>query len=294
MAYSRASLRSVAADEAGSGGDPLRLAGLDWHPAAYATAAALEPIRSAVAQHCPGSAGYPLATCLANLFAQRFSQGMPTREFFNRQHNPAAVFQAHLSGEPGHCVSRSGMLAVALLATGTPARVVQILSQDGTRGHNVAEVWDDGRWRVLDPSFAGRLESADGSTSAIDMTTAPFPRWRHSATRVKVPGVNQAEALREYEQDRLRGALIIYPEPWLYTRVGEPMASWPLRGRFVIVGARTLQVGLGQALLQAGILLTGLVGLGLGLLLARDLVRGLGPVFSRRRNTAIRAETETG
>jgi hypothetical protein len=284
----------VTVDHAAVASNPLLLAGLDWTPAPYLAAPELQPIRATVDQQCPDSRGYSLAVCLSDLFARRFPHGEPSREFFDRRYDPVAAFHSHLAGESGHCVSRSGMLALALLATGTPARVVQILGRDGARGHNVAEIWDAGRWRVLDPSFAGRLESADGSTSAIDMMSAPFPHWRQSPARVKVAGVNQAEALREYEEDRLRGALIVYPEPWLYTRVGQPAASWPFHGRFIVVGSRTLQVGLGQLLLQIGILLSGLAALALAGQLGLDLWRASAPSFKRSRKTAIRAGTETG
>jgi hypothetical protein len=293
LPYSRASLRTLSAEKAAQASDRLMLDDLDWHPERYAVAASLQPIRAIVGDHCPGSSGYQLAICLTNLFARQFPHGMPTREFFDKDHDPVAVFEAHLAGEPGHCVSRSGMLAVALLATGTPARVVQVLDRAGVHGHNVVEVWDAGSWRLLDPSFAGHLEAADGKTSALDMKSPPFPRWRPVAERVPVAGVNQAQALHDYAERRLQEALIIYPEPWLYTRVGPPLSAWPFTGRFLLVGDPSIWVGRGQVLLQAGAGISLMLGLGILLSLLKGLRSGLLPSLSRRRRIAIHAETET-
>jgi hypothetical protein len=294
LSYSRASLRTLSAEKAARASDPLMLNDLDWHPERYAVADSLQPIRAVVADHCPGRAGYQLAVCLTDLFARQFPHGMPTREFFDKHHDPVAVFQAHLAGEPGHCVSRSGMLAVALLATGTPARVVQILDRAGVHGHNVVEVWDAGSWRLLDPTFARSLEAADGKSSALDMRSPPFPRWRHVPERVPGAGVIQAPALQEYAEGWLQQALLVYPEPWLYTRVGPPLSAWPFRGRFLMVGDPTLRVGRGQMLLQAGAGISLMLGLGILLSLLNGLRSGLLSSLSRRRRTAIHAETEIG
>jgi hypothetical protein len=257
LPYSKASLRSVKLEAALNPTDPLVLDGLNWRPDHYVRAASLQSVRDTVAEHCPALSGFALARCMSNLFATRFANGHPKREFFNRQHDPVGVFRAHLAGETGHCVSRSGMLALALLATGTPARVVQILGKDGMAGHNVTEVWEAASgWRVLDPSFAGLPESDDGRSSAVSLTQPPFPRWRPEPSLTPVPGVDQREALTTYAEHHLRGAAVIYPDPWLYTRVGSPGASWPFFGRFVIAGSRSLAVGWGQPLLQAGIAIT--------------------------------------
>lgn len=260
LPYSKASLGSVSLSAALNPADPLVLDRLAWHPGIYQRAGSLQPIRDEVGKRCPAVSGFALATCLSNLFAARFANGHPTREFFARRHDPAGVFRAHLAGESGHCVTRSGMLALALLATGTPARVVQILGKDGGAGHNVVEVWEPtSGWRILDPSFAGLPESADGRSDAVSLTQPPFPRWRPEPTLTPVPGVDQREALKTYAENHLRGATVIYPDPWLYTRVGSPEASWPFHGRFVIVGARSFPLGWGQLLLQVGIAI-GLMG----------------------------------
>jgi hypothetical protein len=256
LPYSKASLQPLAMEAVTAPSDPLVLDGLSWHPQPFERASSLESVRVLTRQHCPGLAGFALATCLSNVFAQRFPNGGPRREFFDRQYDPTAVFMGHFAGEPGHCVTRSSMVAVALLATGTPARVVQILGRNGAVGHNVVEVWEPrAGWQLLDPSFAGLPESADGQTSAVALIQAPF-RWRPVPFLQRVAGVNQDQALVNYAEQHLLGGNIVYPDPWLYTRVGSSQTNWPFNGRFVVVGPTSLRLGPGQALLRAGILAT--------------------------------------
>ncbi len=176
LQYSKASLSSVTLQEALQPPDPLALDGLRWHPEPYSRAPELAPMRALVREHCPGLTGFALGMCVSNVFAKRFGNGQPSREFFDRQHDPVAVFLGHLAGEPGHCVTRSGMLAATLLAAGTPARVAQVVGGDDGFGHNVIEIWDQARgWRVMRPSFAGLPVSSDGKTSAVDLTLPPLP-----------------------------------------------------------------------------------------------------------------------
>ena len=250
LPYSKASLGAVSVEEALNPKDPLVLDELDWHPARFQNDPSLDPIRAVTREHCPNSIGFALATCLTNVFARKFPHGAPSREFFDRVYDPVKMWNGHLSGEPGHCVSRSGLLATALLASGTPARVVQFFS---SRGHTVIEVWEPGAgWRVLDPSFAGTVEAKSGRASAVALTTAPVAaRWEVIPSLVQVQGVEPPPR----DDGGWRQASIVYPEPWLYTRVGTTMAQWPLMGRFVMVGPTTMQLGLGQRLLRGGILL---------------------------------------
>jgi hypothetical protein len=257
LQYSKASLSSVTVQEALHPADPLALDGLRWHPEPYSRAPGLAPMRALVREHCPGLTGFALGTCVSNVFARRFGNGQPSREFFDRQHDPVAVFQGHMAGEPGHCVTRSGMLAATLLAAGTPARVAQILGGASGFGHNVIEIWDQASgWRVMDPSFAGLPVSPDGKTSAVDLTLPPFPRWQPEPALHLVGGVDQRQALLAYSEEHLRVARVVYPDPWLYTRVGRDSARFPFLGRFVLVGPRAMSLGIGQPLLQAGILLS--------------------------------------
>lgn len=265
MPYSRSTMTAVTADEALSPADPLQLAGNSWHPERYAAAQSLAPLRTVVQEHCFGLRAYETGTCLEGLFARRFRLGLPSREFFDADFDPAAVFAAHLAGEPGHCVSRAGMLAAALLAVGIPARVVQIVRRDGF-GHNVAEIWEAGSgWRVIDPSYAGNLRGPNGGiAAAAAVRSGNGAHWESDRTRPNVAGVEQAEATQHYRTEELHRSTIIYPDPWLYTRVGNPQAPRPFRGHFVRVGPRTLHLGLGQLVLQIAILLSsaGLLAIG--------------------------------
>ena len=272
LPYSRSKLVVLDDDEARTATSSLTLDGLTWDAASYRTAPSLDPIRQTVRQHCPDLGGYETATCLTKLFAARFPYGAPRKEFVDRDHDPAAVFQAHMGGASGHCVTRSGMLAVALLSTGHPARVVQILAREVATGHNVVEVWDGtAGWRLVDPLFAGTMDTEDGNTAAVALAVGTGnPRWRPDDSLWTVPGVNQAGALEHYSESRLRGAMIIYPDPWLYTRVGQPAASWPFSSRFVMVGARSLRVGWSQQALQIGIVIA---CLGLVVVLVFDAAR---------------------
>ena len=255
--YSKASLSFVTLQEALQPADPLALDGLRWYPEPYSLAPGLAPMRALVREHCPGLTGFALGMCVSNVFAQRFRNGQPSREFFDRQHDPVAVFRDHLAGEPGHCVTRSGMLAATLLAAGTPARVAQVVGGADGFGHNVIEIWDPARgWRVMDPSFAGLPVSTDGKTSAVELTLPPFPRWQPEPALHPVRGVDQQQAFLNYGEEHLRGARVVYPDPWLYTRVGRDSARFPFLGRFVLVGPRAMSLGIGQPLLQAGILLS--------------------------------------
>jgi hypothetical protein len=76
--------------------------------------------------------------------------------------------------------------------------------------------------------------------------------------------VDQQQALLAYGEPHLRGARVIYPDPWLYTRVGRDSARFPFFGRFVLVGPRGLSLGIAQPLLQVGILLSAAAWLAVG------------------------------
>jgi len=230
--------------------------------------------------HCPGLSSFETATCLANFFAGRFPHGNPKREFFDSNYDPAKVLSNHLAGEPGHCVTRTGLLAATLLAMGIPARVVQIQPLDGSSGHNVLEIWDSkmGGWVLMDPTYSGSLDMANRHAAPISLPMESItPRWQQEPALHKVLNVTLTDAQKFYTEQRLRTSNIVYPEPWLYTRVGKSIAPRPFQGQFVMVGSTSLRLGLGQRLLQSGILLT-LVGLALTAgMLAFRMVRRFQP-----------------
>src|SRR4051794_28336216 len=124
--YSKAWFSAVAVQDALVPRDPLALGGLRWDPAPYVHAPELDSFRAMVNEHCAGRAAFETAVCLSDLFAVRFRQGEPDQEFFQKSYDPAAALARHLAGRPGHCVTRSGLMATALLSAGFPARVVQL------------------------------------------------------------------------------------------------------------------------------------------------------------------------
>jgi hypothetical protein len=258
LEYSQARLVTVSMKEAGAPREPLKLGGLNWDPAPYAAAPSLAPLR-ALAARCRGLSPVATADCLSDLFADSFPHGRPTREFFEAAYSPAQDLAQHMAGAPGHCVTRSGLLVASLLAAGIPARVVQLLPPDRAGGHNVAEVWDSTakQWVLVDPTYRLVVEGARGlSSAAAALVAGPRARWQiNNAGRVVPQARQQDDATLYSTARRLVSGHLIYPDPWLYTRVGRPSAPAPFQGRFVVVGPRSFQLGLAQPLLQGGTLL---------------------------------------
>jgi hypothetical protein len=255
--YSKAWLARASLQEARIPRDPMALGDLHWDTARYQEAAALAPLRALVANHCPGKSAVDTAECLSDLFARRFAHGVPSREFFDRQYSPAAELAEHLAGTPGHCVTRSGLLAAAMLSAGFPARVVQLLPSIGL-GHNVAEVWDPSRgWVFVDPTYRVTSAGPPGASSAAAILGAPGEARWHSNTNVREAAALRADFEVVYANlRRLLGGHLVYPDPWLYTRVGHRSAPAPFQGRFVIVGPPSFRLGIAQPLLHIGITLT--------------------------------------
>ncbi len=208
----------------------------------------LEPFRALMRTSCPNRQGLAAAICLANELAHRFPHGAPRNEFFSRQYDPAADLALHLAGAPGHCVTRSALLATTLLASGQPSRLMQLITPDGV-GHNVMEVFDQAEgWVIVDPSYGHIvLNSRDEANRRIHK-------------RIDLPTGTATSFLDK--PDALRG-LRIYPEPWLYTRVGERHGFWPFRGAFVAYGLHYRRTVTIHTLLMVGIVLCVLFSVGL-------------------------------
>jgi hypothetical protein len=266
--YSKAWLVHASVHEARAPRDPLALGDLHWDPAPYQRAASLAPLRALVADRCAGKGAVATAECLTDLFAEHFINGVPAREFFDAGYSPAADLAEHLGGAPGHCVTRSGLLAAALLSAGFPARVVQLLPRTGG-GHNVAEVWEPGRgWVFVDPSYRLSIDGTAGAASAAAALSRPERvRWRVNIALHPVVGVPTEAQVIYGELRRLVGGHLVYPDPWLYTRVGHRAAPAPFQARFVVVGPPSFRLGIAQPLLHIGITLA-LIGLMGSLLLA--------------------------
>jgi Transglutaminase-like superfamily len=207
-----------------------------------------------------GKRGVGAATCVSDVFARAFKHGNPTTEFLHAKYNPAAALAQHLNGAPGHCVTRSGLLTTALLSVGIPARQVQVVT--GDTGHNVLTVWDaESGWVSFDPS-TGTVFEEDGRLLSTRRAVASD---RGAARQVALAPMSGAyfatiNALRQAGE----APELLYPEPWLYTRVGERRAAWPFRGLFVHTGATQWSRGAAQGVLRWAIALL----LGLSVLLA--------------------------
>jgi hypothetical protein len=210
----------------------FRIGSLFWDVASYADEPRLEPFRKAFAESCGSRRGLRAALCVSNTLARQFPHGTPPAEFIDRDFDPVAHLLRHIGGAPGHCMNRSAILASELLVAGIAARVVQILPKTGP-GHTIVEVWDDeAGWVAVDPTYGAVLGNGAGPSSAVGLTQSPqAARW-FALLRAPAP-TSLVEATRRNGPDRrLFDGQILYPEPWLYLRVGRKDAPWPFRGTF--------------------------------------------------------------
>jgi hypothetical protein len=150
------------------------------------------------------------------------------------------------AGEPGHCLTRSAILATQLLSVGVPARVIQMMPRSG-KGHTLVEVWDDRRgWTVVDPSTGGFVSKPGARGSAAELLAAP--------DRLRWTSFDSASSAAEAQSAYFRGLLtgdLFYPEPWLYLRQGAKVAPWPFRGHYARVGPTLWAYGPAQFVLTA-------------------------------------------
>lgn len=240
--YSKAWLRTVTAEEAIRPPTLDKLGGTSWSPSTYVSEPSLAPFALLRNQHCPGRSTFDTVVCLSNLLAARFAHGLPHKDVFDVRYDPAGVLQRHLAGEPGHCVTRSGIIATALLASGTPARLVQVqwfLPAAGIEGHNALEFWDDQRgWTMFDPTFGGYFEVSNGARSLAAVALAGLTATWHQAATVPAGLIVDRDAMSSSPVSVADIGFVSYVEPWLYTRVGPHIAPPPFNGTFVLVGPR--------------------------------------------------------
>jgi Transglutaminase-like superfamily len=199
-----------------------------WEVGQFSSAPGLAPFRRYFFGTCGGRTGTQAALCLSQAFERAFPDGSPKHEFFERDFDPVAEFEAHLSGQPGHCVNRSAMLATTLLSVGIPARVATFTPRTGWGGHTLVEVWAGTAWVVVDPTEVG-LVGAIRPNSAPELKRTSVPlRLFDADGRVRQDRYLLAESIARGE--------LVYPEPWLYTRTGPRFSFWPFRGKFIQVG----------------------------------------------------------
>jgi hypothetical protein len=190
---------------------------------------------------CGDVKGLAAAACATKVLTDKFPVGEPANEFVNSDFDPLAHFRSHMAGAPGHCLTRSAILATEFLAVGIPARVVQFIPVE-EKGHTLVEVWDDELgWSVVDPSTGGYVVDASSRGAAPSLLASPSSvRWQPFGY-TKAGDIERAQQ-NEYFRHLLAGN-VLYPEPWLYLRVGERIAPWPFRGEYARVGPAFLTLG---------------------------------------------------
>ena len=188
-----------------------------WEIAQFSSAPGLAPFRRYFFETCRGQTGTQAAMCLSKAFDRAFPSGTPKHEFFERHFDPVTNFKAHLSGQPGHCVNRSGMLATTLLSVGIPARVVSFTPRTGWGGHTMVEVWAGSDWVSVDPTEVGLVGSVRPSSAAEIKSMSDSLRLFNEDGSVRQDPYVLSESIASAE--------IVYPEPWLYTRTGPGFRS---------------------------------------------------------------------
>ncbi len=232
----------------------------NWDVKRYSTDSHLKPLRLYFSKFCGTKEGLDAGLCVSNQFASQFPFGSQVEDFHDAGYDVVKDFQSHISGEPGHCVARSGLMAAVLLSVGIPARVVQLLPLDNSGGHNITELWDKKYgWVLVDPSTGGVVGNRAGPCSAVALLRSPDSVQWLGGGHAPINGLSPVDL---YETNyRLFQGHLLYPEPWLYIRVGDRASYWPYRGKFVHVGPWQWKLGPGQTILRYGILIFSIISL---------------------------------
>lgn len=257
LPYSTSWITRVEKEEgAQAPGAELTVGPVRWLYAVYQQDQRLDGFREAFGKTCGQKRGIDAARCVSDYLNARSPKGEPVVEFVDAAFDPAEALRHHLAGAPGHCTAKSSMAATALLALGVPARLVQVLPTPPAQGHNVLEVWDPAQgWALFDPYFDSAYLSGSEFVSSVTMSEVSGGlRWRRPHPD-------------SWDPNRFAGSTIHYPEPWLYTRVGERCAKWPFRACFAQLGPGGFFLGPAQRLAffsALGFAVLGAVGLLVG------------------------------
>lgn len=276
LPYSTSWISSIddAETDVGPTAEVLKMGPLEWDLAGYRTAANLAPYRENF-RACEPLSGLEAAHCVVAELSARSPVGDPPIEFVDQQFDPAAALRLHLGGVPGHCTTRSALAATALLAMGKPARIAQLLPSGG-QGHNIIEVWQPGEgWVLFDPVYDDAF-AGTAPLSACSLLAGSQVSWQRLTDGPDV--------------SRYRGAAILYPEPWLYTRTGARCATWPFRGCFARAGVSRFELGPAQKLCLGVFGLSSL----LGVLSIVRLLAGWHVATRQRASARPTGETPTG
>ena len=240
-------------DKMGKPTPDFSLGGFKWEVKKYETAKSLATLRNYFREKCGQKKGIEAASCVSLDLIEIIPKGTPKREIFNSNYSPERAFEKHLEGEQGYCTNYAGISAAMLLSAGVPARFLQIRANDGIGGHNIIEIWDRKYgWVLFDPFNNGLIEKDGKPLSAVEAHFAE----KVDRVDAEEPGVRRGHLPDYYDKEnRLRSALV-YPEPWLYTRVGSKYMPL-VRGSFVGFGEGYFKYSLAQNLLRIGIVLCG-------------------------------------
>ena len=243
--------------------ETFRAGSLVWDLALYRMAPELQAYRDTFGPECSSKVGLDAARCVTDVIKAASPRGDPKIEFVDADFEPVAALRAHMEGAPGHCTTRSAMTTTGLLSMGIPARIVQVLPFE-IRGHNLIEIWDPNLgWLLFDPHFDSSYLVGDSFLSAVQLSQIRGGlRWRRPSEGQPDPNL-------------FAGATISYPEPWLYTRVGQRCATFPFRGCFAQVGPTQFRYGNAQRLAFATVVIfsAATVAWGLWLLIQRRSAR---------------------
>jgi hypothetical protein len=264
---------------------PLHLGPLRWDAPPDGHAPATSALPGFVRASCMVPAPpLELAACLTNALASRCPHAPTGRTVLDPAREYPSMVSRHLAGQPCDGPARSGMLAAALLVAGVPARLVHMTNPSAGITHTAIEVLDGERgWQLFDPLFAGTVTaSAGGSAAAVTMAGPEEIRFDRIANPPAGVGVDlDGQGFYEGIPGKPRATHLVYPEPWLYTRSGQPTAPWPFAARYVVAGPLSWSLGIGQRVLCG---LVPLTFAGLAVVFVLDL--------RARRRTRYAATTE--
>jgi len=232
----------------------FRLGSAEWDVASYALSPELEPFRSYFQAHCRGMSGKEAATALSEQLAAVSPWGTPVSHYTDVRFDPVEHFRVHTGGAPSFCGTRSAIITTSLLSVGIPARLVHLTKGDGVTGHAVLEVWDArSGWVLVDVSAHNMVTCGDRDASAMDILVNPG-ECTVDLGRLEV-GSQVASSLKEfYGSFKSSRISLMYPEPWVYLRMGRRSSFWPFRSMFVHTGPTSWMIGPAQKSLWLGIL----------------------------------------
>jgi hypothetical protein len=251
--YTRARVELIGLQDALRPPLPLHLGPLRWDAPQDGLGPSTSPLSGFVRASCTAPAPpLTLAACLTSALASRCPHGPTVLAILDPATEYPSTVSGHLAGQPCDGTTRSSILAAALLRAGVPARLVHMTNPSAGITHTAIEVLDRKRgWQLFDPLFAGTVTASAGGSAAAVITASPEEiRFQQLADTPAGVGVD-LDGQRFYlgAPGKPRATHLVYPEPWLYTRSGQPTAPWPFVARYVVAGPPSWSLGIGQHVL---------------------------------------------